>query len=275
MQRSPLARNRHALYEAAVQGVEYDLDVFERIYRRHRGGRFRVLREDFCGTAQMACAWAARSASHLAIGVDHDPAVLAWSQRHRFPALHEAARRVRLVEGDVLRARTERADVVAAMNFSYWVFRTREALRRYFRAARSHLRRDGLFIVNAFGGTGAMQSLVERRQVPPSQGPDGLRIPGFHYVWEHRSFNPVDHRLRCSIHFRLGDGTWMRNAFRYDWRLWTLPEIQEVMGEAGFRRAEVLVEGWNDRLHRSDETYRVRRSFENQEGWLALVVGLP
>jgi hypothetical protein len=275
VKRSPLARDRHALYEASVQGVDYDLDLFARIYRRHRGRTFRVLREDFCGTAQISCAWVARHPSNVAIGVDLDPAVLAWSREHHFPPLREAARRIRLKRGDVLRTRTAPADVVVAMNFSYWVFRTRDALRRYFRAARAHLKRDGLFLLNAFGGTEAMEAMREGRRIPPSQGPDGLRIPGFRYVWEQTDFNPVDHRLRCSIHFGFSDGTWMRHAFRYDWRLWTLPEIQEVLLEAGFRRTEVLVEGWNDRLNRSDEIYHVRKSFENQLGWLAIIVGIP
>ena len=49
--------DRHALYEAAVQGVEYDLDFFQRVHRALNGRAFTRFREDFCGTAAMACAW--------------------------------------------------------------------------------------------------------------------------------------------------------------------------------------------------------------------------
>src|SRR5439155_18387412 len=44
MKTGPLARDRHALYEAAVQAVDQDLDFFERAYRRVRGRSFLRLR---------------------------------------------------------------------------------------------------------------------------------------------------------------------------------------------------------------------------------------
>jgi SAM-dependent methyltransferase len=271
---SPLRRDPHALYEASVLSAEYDLDFFARVYRRHRGRPFRLLREDFCGTAALACAWVRRGPRHYAWGVDHDPRVLAWAARHHLPRLRRAASRVALLRRDVRRLLHPKVDVVAAMNFSYWTFKGRDTLREYFRQARRSLRPGGMLFVNAFGGTEAMREMTERRRIRSSQGPDGLRIPGFTYVWEQVRFNPVDHHLLCHIHFRLGDGTWLRRAFHYDWRLWTLPEIQELMIEAGFRAAEVYVEGWDDEKGESDGIYRPRRRFTNQEGWLANIVGL-
>ncbi len=274
MKRSSLARDPHALYEAAVQGVEFDLDFFERVWRRLRGGRFARLREDFCGTAQLSCAWALRRPANRAWAVDHDPAVLAWARDQHLARLGRAAGRVTLLERDVRRVTRPRVEVVAALNFSFWVLQRRRELLRYFRAVRRSLGPRGLFFAFAFGGTGAMEALVERQRIPPSPGPDGGRIPGFLYVWEQESFNPADHRLVCHIHFKLGDGTWLRRAFSYDWRMWTLPEIREAMLEAGFRSTEVYVEGWNHRRNRPDDSYRRRRRFANQEGWIAVVVGL-
>src|SRR5690348_15921911 len=72
--------DRHALYEAAVQSVDYDLDHVERLFRRLRGRPARVLREDFCGTAGLACAWVLRDPAHVAYGVDLDPVPLAWAR---------------------------------------------------------------------------------------------------------------------------------------------------------------------------------------------------
>ena len=37
-----------------------------------------------------------------------------------------------------------------------------------------------------------------------------------------------------------------KNAFTYKWRLWTLPEVQEILKEAGFKTAEVYWEGTDD-----------------------------
>ena len=46
-------------------------------------------------------------------------------------------RRVTLINADVLRVQTEPVDVIAALNFSYWVFRERRVLLRYFRRVRT------------------------------------------------------------------------------------------------------------------------------------------
>jgi len=257
--------DRHVLYEASVQGVDYDLDFLERVYRRHHGRSFRRLREDFCGTAALAAAWVMRRPDH---------AVLRWARARRLPRMREAARRLALVHGDVRTVRVPRADLVCALNFSWWVFHERAELLRYLRAVRGGLRPGGMLIVNMFGGTEAMEKSVERRRFPASQSVDGERVPSFRYEWDQTLFNPVDHHLLCSIHFELPDGTRMRHAFRYDWRLWTLPEIRDAMADAGFRASEVYVEGWDDKANQSDEKFRLRRRFENQESWLAYVVGL-
>jgi SAM-dependent methyltransferase len=270
--RSPLARDRHVLYEASVQSADYDLDFFERVYRRHHGRSFRRFREDFCGTAMLSCAWALRRPENESWGVDLDAPTLAWAKREHLARMHGAARRVTLVRADVREVTRPKVDLVTAMNFSYWIFRERDELRNYFRAVRRSLKRGGLFVANIYGGSGAMEPLTEKRRIAASQGPDGLRIPGFTYVWEQASFNPIDHRLKCHIHFKLSDGRMLKRAFSYDWRMWTLPEVRETLHEAGFAATEVYVEGWNHTLHEPDQHYRRRATFDNQEGWLAFVV---
>ena len=274
MKPGPLARDRHALYEAAVQGVEQDLNFYQRVYRELRGRPFHWLREGFCGTAQLSCAWVMRGAERRAWGVDRDPEPLAWARRVHFPAMREAARRVTLVRRDVRTHRGPRVDVVCAMNFSYWVFHRRRELVGYFSGVRRSLRRGGLFFANAFGGNEAMLPLVERRRVAGTNAPDGTLLPSFAYEWEQRSFDAITHRLRCDIHFRFRDGTSMRRAFHYDWRMWSLPEIRDALAEAGFRRSEVFMETIDSRTGSGTGVYRRRGHYENHEGWLALLVGV-
>jgi SAM-dependent methyltransferase len=272
--RRAAAPDRHALYEAAVQSVDYDLDHVERLFRRLRKRPARMLREDFCGTAGLACGWVQRDPGNVAYGVDLDPEPLGWARAHRLAHMNAGKDRVTLVQGDVLHARVPKVDVTMAYNFSYWVFHTRPALLAYFRAAHEGLKRDGLLMLEMFGGTEAMIELVESRRIAGRSGPDGVPLPAFRYVWEQERFDPVTHGLRCAIHFRLAGGREIRHAFRYDWRLWTLPEVRELLLEAGFKDALVYTQGWDDAAGELDGIYRRRTSFTNQESWLAIVVGV-
>ena len=52
--------------------------------------------------------------------------------------------------------------------------------------------------------------------------------------------------MRCHIHFKFPDGSRIKNAFSYDWRLWTLPEVQELLAEAGFDRITVYWQGTDE-----------------------------
>jgi SAM-dependent methyltransferase len=270
----PMRPDRYELYEAAVQDVDFDLGLFRRVYRRLRGTGFTRLREDFCGTARLAATWVERGRDRRAWAVDLNPRPLAWARRNHVPAIGDAARRLRLLRADVNQVRTPRVDVVAALNCSYWVFKRRAQLLRYFRRVRRSLAPGGLLFLDAFGGEGAMRALIESRRMRGSRNHAGGRVPPFTYVWEQKSFNPLDHHLRAAIHFRLGDGQTLRNAFTYDWRMWGLPELDEGLREAGFADVHVYVQAWDDERNQPLNIYRRRGRFENQEAWLAYIVGV-
>jgi len=258
--------DRHVLYEAAVQGVDYDLDFAARLFRRLRGRPARVMREDFCGTAALSAGWVLRSPLNVAYGVDLDPEPLAWARKHRLSRLngHE---RVHLVQGDVLNARTPRADLNLAHNFSFWVFKQRPQLLAYFRAAYRSLKSDGVLVLSMYGGTESFEPAIERRRIPATQAVDGTRLPAFKYIWDQERFNPLTHEVFCSISFKVPGHKLMKRAFTYDWRLWTLPEVLELLAEAGFRESRTYVD-------LGDGVYHQRTSFRNQPGWLAILAGI-
>ena len=77
----------HHLYEASVQGVGTDLDFAVRIFKNKNGGKPNDLREDFCGTAALACEWVKRSPQHRAWGVDIDQPTLDWGIAHNVAQL--------------------------------------------------------------------------------------------------------------------------------------------------------------------------------------------
>ena len=52
--------------------------------------------------------------------------------------------------------------------------------------------------------------------------------------WEHHRFDPINHACTYFIHFKFRDGSRIRRAFRYDWRLWTIAETRELLAECGY-----------------------------------------
>jgi SAM-dependent methyltransferase len=255
---APSPRDPHVLYERAVQNPDGEIDLVLRLLRR-RGHPARRLREDFSGTAAIAARWVERGRDRTAVAVDLDPGVHAWARRFRVPALGEAAARLELVTADVRESPGRGFDAILALNFSYGVFRTREALRGYLVAARRALAPGGLVALDAFGGWDAQKALVERRRIGG----------GLTYVWEQESFDPVTHRIRCAIHFERKGRRILPRAFAYDWRLWTVPELTELFAEAGLADVEVL---W-DVAEGKESRYVPRRSAVAQAGWIAYVVG--
>jgi len=249
--------DRHRLYEDAVQDPDTELDLAERLLRR-AGHPARRLREDFSGTALLSAAWVQRGPARTAVAVDLDPAVHDWARAHRLPELGEAASRLELVETDVRTAPRGDFDLILALNFSWQVLQQRAELRAYLAHALGSLAPGGFLVLDLFGGWLAQQELTERRAIGK----------GITYVWEHESFDPITSRIRCAIHFERRDGSALRRAFTYDWRLWTPREATELLAEVGFDRIEVL---WDVEPVGVEPRYLPRRHAENQAGWLAHV----
>ena len=217
-------RDRHELYEASVQNVAETCSFVDYTFQTLRQRKARSFREDFCGTASACCEWVKLRKSNSAVGVDCDSEVLAWSRKHRMSRLKRKQRkRLALLESDVRSSSAAPMDAVGAFNFSYWIFKEREALLEYFRSVVDSLEPDGLFFLDAYGGTGAFSPTREK-----------LRFDDFTYVWEQARLDSVSGRMLTHIHFHFADGSKMKRAFSYDWRVWSLPEIRELLEEAGF-----------------------------------------
>ena len=109
----------HDLYERSVQAVDVEAEFLRDTYRALRGRAPLSLREDFCGTASLACEWVRTGPRRHAIGVDLDADTLEWGRRNRVARLPEAARaRVKLLNDDVRSVKTDKVDIVGAFNFS-------------------------------------------------------------------------------------------------------------------------------------------------------------
>jgi hypothetical protein len=261
--------DRHRLYECAVQSPEAEVDFVDRTFRLLRGRSARWLREDFCGTAAICCAWVRRRKRNVALGVDLDPEVLDWARGHNLTALSDGQRkRVQLLQQDVREAGTRPLDLVLAMNFSYWLLSGRAALKRYFEGVRASLAADGVFFLDAYGGYDSYRIITEERTI------DDPELGRFTYLWEQASYDPISGRLVCHIHFAFEDGSRLDRAFSYDWRLWSLPEIRELLTEAGFSRIMVYWQGWDEHGH-PDGRFVPVESGEADAGWIAYLTAEP
>jgi hypothetical protein len=76
---------------------------------------------------------------------------------------------------------------------------------------------------------------------------------------------------RPTIHFDFRDGSRLERAFTYDWRLWTIPELRELLAEAGFREVQVWWETVDEDGDGTGDYEQVEHA-ENQEAWLVYLV---
>ncbi|MBX9736612.1 MAG: class I SAM-dependent methyltransferase [Phycisphaerales bacterium] len=253
--------SKHDYYEASVQEPEAEIDFMYQAFKALKRPRPVTVREDFCGTAINSIDWVKAGPKNRAIGVDLDAELLRDVATKRIDArLNESQReRITIIPGDVLSdallTPALKADAVLALNFSYWTFKERAVMVSYFKNVRRALTARGLFILDFFGGSDVLVELQERRRV--------RKFGGFTYVWDQHRYDPVTGDYLCKIHFefpgkrgRTPSGKPsraadlrppMRSAFTYPWRLWTLPEIRDILIDAGFSRVEVFTEKENKR----------------------------
>ena len=249
------------LYQQSVQCVEAEIDFVDDTYRTLRRRRAKLLREDFCGAGNTSCEWVARRKENRAYGVDIDPEVLAWGQRHNVPKLGHRQDHLSLLQADVRDATIKGLDVILAMNFSYWLFKDRNSLRTYFKSVRHSLTPDGIFFLDAYGGYDCNKVAKDRH-----------KHDGFTYIWDQAQFDPISHSMECHIHFRFSDGSRLERAFSYEWRLWGLPEITELLEEAGFGPVTIYWQGTDKKTGEADGVFKPATRGEPDPAWIVYIV---
>jgi hypothetical protein len=257
--------DKHELYQLSVQDPEIEIVFVHRVYKKTFGRAPLSLREDFCGTALFCAEWVKSQPDRTAIGIDLDQATLDWGIQHNLAPIGEPGQRVKLLRQNVLDPVRQKSDIALGLNFSYWVFMTRDEMRAYFKGVLASLNDQGLLILDAYGGPLSMEAMgeedIERTAVKG----------GFTYVWDQHAFNAIDHTVTNHIHFEFRDGSKLERAFTYHWRFWTLPELRELLEEAGFSKTQVY---WEDEDEDGEGTgvYRARKRADNGGAWVAYII---
>lgn len=252
--------DRYQLYQESVQSPDTDVRFFKRVYQKHTGRDPVSLREDFCGTHAICCEWVKLSKDHVAYGLDLDPEPLIWGYAHNQSELTaEQKKRVNISRTNVLLPEVKSTDIVAALNFSYFIFKHRQDLLKYFKNVKAKMKPKGIFILDIFGGTQCQGPILDKR-----------KLEGFEYQWEQKGFNPLSGYADFAIHFKVKNRVY-KNVFTYNWRIWTIPEIKDLLTEAGFSHQYTYWEG-TDKDGSGNGIFRQTSKAESCESWIAYVV---
>ena len=261
----------HDLYQKSVQSPASDMEFLSDYFKEYTGKTLRHFREDFCGTAYLSSYFVTQHAKNYAQGVDLDWPTLNWGIKHNIsPLAPDQQERISLVNANVLDVQQPRAQMLAAMNFSYMVFHDRPTLLQYITNAKQSLQPGGLFVLDICGGSESLVLQEEQREIENSQDKD---IGDFTFTWDQDTFDPLTHLYTTRMHFSFSDESELRNAFRYDWRLWTIPEVRELMTEAEFRDIHVLWEGTDPKTRKGTQTYHRAEKGDADLAWIAYIVG--
>ena len=257
--------NKYEYYLKSVQSPESDVAFIQEVYKVRAGKLPRILREDFCGTFALCKEWVANNAKNNAIAIDLDSEPLDYGRENILPQLPVGARkRLKIVQGDVMTAKVELADVICALNFSYFGFKERATLVKYFKRSRQNLAEDGILVVDCFGGARCYQTSEEETDHEDE---------GFSYFWDQDTFNPITHDAQFYIHFKRKHEAKREKVFSYDWRLWSIPELRDMLADAGFSKTSVYWEGTDEEDGESGNGIFTRSEVGDEcEAWIAYIV---
>lgn len=254
---------KYDFYERSVQNAEGEVSFMRSEFKRIYGHSAFLFREDFCGTGAMSCNWVEQDKNCEAFAVDLDPEPIKMGQVRHFSKLDKAEqKRVHYLQKNVMTVRTPPVDVVCAFNFSYFIFKSRKQMVQYFRAVRKSLKKQGIFFLDIFAGPES-QTLTT----------DVKKLKNLTYYWECQHFNPFTHECTFAIHFRDAKGKKHENVFTYNWRFWTMPEIRDILIEAGFSKTVVYWEG-DDENGGGDGNFVPAEDAENCDAWVSYIAAL-
>ncbi len=255
-------------YQKSVQSPGHEVGFFEQAFRDVFQRKPYSLREDFCGTFSVCCKWVKSDSERTALGVDLCSETLEWGKANNLVKLSESQKkRLRLLEQDVRKKNRPQVDVLAAQNFSFWIFKTRSEVVDYFKMARANIKSDGIMVMDMMGGGDCqIEGHVDKRVIKK-----GKR--GFRYYWKQESYNPINHDASFSISFKFKDGSWLKRAFEYHWRFWSVVEVREMLAEAGFKESHVY---WETEDENGEDTgeFERRDSVPSAPCWISYIVAV-
>ncbi len=257
----PKGFDKYFYYINSVQNPSGDAEFFRDTYKELKKKPAKTLREDFCGTFAICCEWVKLDKNHVATGVDLDKEPIEYGKKNYLTKLSdEQQSRITVLNKNVLDQGLPKSDIIVAQNFSYFLFKKRDQLKEYFSNCLKKLNDDGIFLIDCFGGSQCQEAIEEETE-----------FENFSYFWDQLNFNPITNEADFAIHFKPKGKAKIENVFCYDWRLWSLPELREILEEVGFKKTQVYWEG-TDKDGEGDGIFTPTEKGEECESWIAYIV---
>ena len=126
----------------------------------------------------------------------------------------------------------------------------------YFQNAYDRTADDGVFVMDCFGGSQCYEPNEEETEHDT-----------FSYFWDQDSFDPISNEAMFYIWFQPEGGQKVK-GFTYDWRMWSIPELKDILEEVGFKKINTYWEGTDEDGEGDGEFVRVEEG-EDCESWVA------
>ncbi len=121
-------------------------------------------------------------------------------------------------------------------------------------------------MLDFFGGPEAETVMIEKRAITND------KIRSFNYIWDLGKFNPITREGTFYIHFRYPKGgPRLDKAFAYEWRMWSIREIRDMLTEVGYSSSHVYWEA-DDDDGEGDGTFYRTEAEENDPTYLGYIV---
>ena len=233
------------------------------------GNKATIFREDFCSTFLNSLTWVKSNPKNVAYAIDLDPVPLQYGKEVHIKTLREdQKKRLHVVNDNVMTVKTPKVQIISISNFSICFLKKRKDMLAYFKACLSALQPKGLFIFDLLGG----EELPEDEEDATNfKLPDGQKAT---YYWEHASYNVLSNEAEFYIHYKIKGQKKMNRVFSYDWRMWSLPELKDLLLDAGYSRVDFYWEGDEKNGNGGNGIYRKAQKAKSCPIWLAYIVAV-
>ena len=256
--------DKYFYYKKSVQSPLEDIRFFKKTFKSHFNKTAHVFREDFCGTFYLAYHWVKDHPKNKAIAIDADKGPLDYGSRHHLSALKtNQKKRLKVLNKNVLDKNLPKAEIIIVSNFSYFALKKRKEMLKYFKNVYKALSKKGLFIIDVLGGPNCEERSEQE-----------VQHKGFSYYWDQDQFDPISRTGQFYIHFKRKGEKKRNKEFFYDWRLWSLPELKDILTAAGFSKVQVYWEG-TDKQGEGNGIFKPAQKGEICDTWIAYLVSQP